>query len=461
MGLFGGLFGKPAAMEEKADGVLASGDPLEAYRLYRSALRKTGGKDPAATERLQGKAHDAHQRFVRLKLDEAERMIEDRVLDAAEESLEIARDHLEQGDTRLRGEVEALATRLSSLADTFEAPGHDAEQRDAPAPDAPGIPTTQEEYLSTPEASLSETDPLTAYLMYSGALAPADRERAERFGEDFKRAFVAYQQGDRQAALDGFTAELEKHPDEPLLLEHVGLLLDQLDRQGEARRHFERALKTDPHRINARLALAEMLAGTGSHGQAQQPRDPAGARAALKLLAEGARIDPEHQVAYAVTHAEVMIAAGRAAEAVPQIEKLMEAGLDRDPGLWQLYAAALEAQGELDDAEEAYERVVQLSGHAMAPRGLFAEFALRHGRALKYAEKMIFETCLGCQATRPSEAQLDRYGVLLTRIQLARGQTKAALAGVERLLAKGPPPDLTPMLERLRSEARARLASET
>jgi len=94
----------------------------------------------------------------------------------------------------------------------------------------------------------------------------------------------------------------------------------------------------------------------------------------------------------------------------------------------------------------------------MQPRALFAEFALRTGRGLKAAGEIIFETCIACQATMPSAAELDYYGFLLTRIQHARGQYASALEGAERLLAKGVTPEVRKVLLEVRRSAKEALA---
>jgi len=449
MGLFGSGKGKHEALEAKADGLLGA-DPLEARRLYREALRKLGGKDAPAVERLRAKAREARARFLESKLAEAERFLEDRICDAAGESLAIARENLEPGEDEWTARVAALEARIREVEQTATVA--------RPIRAGEGLPV-----VVPPEALAADDDgaeayevedPLAAFEMYAGMLGP-DYEHATALSDEFKIGFVAFQLGDRAAALQAFQSECARHPEDGFLHEVLAQALDQDGREEEAAAHFRRAVEIQPERSNARLALAQLMAGPRG-GDA--PGGEEGTAAALELLADGERLDPGHTLLFRIAKSEILVARRRGAEALATLDPLLQSAYEKEPVLWQLYGAALETQGSLDDAETAYRKFVRLSGQAMAPRAAFAEFALRHGRALDEAEKIIFETCLGCQATRPDEEQLDRYGVILTRIQMARGEYRAALDGAERLLAKGAPSDLVAGLEALRRAARAALS---
>jgi tetratricopeptide (TPR) repeat protein len=451
MGLFGA---KPEAQEAKADQLLPH-DPLAAYKLYQEALRKLFSKDPLAVERLRGKIRDARQGFIRAKLAEAAAYIEDGISDAADESIVIAREHLKPDEPELAREIETMAARVRQAQEPVGAPGPSSRLTADSAPVfVAGVPEVDESLA--PPGEPDDEGELTAFEMYAGILEPEDIERAEIIGEEFKAGFVAYQQGDRRAAIAAFEKAAASHPHEALVHELLGQVLDQANEEARAADHFAKALALDPHRVNARLALAQMLAGLGRRPGRDTPPDIA---RAIELLHEGQRIDPSQETHFSLAIVEILIAGGRGAEAVELLEPLLQGDYEREAPVWQLYAAGLEIKGSLDEAEEAYRRLVQLSGNAMGPRGLFAEFALRHNRALAEAERSIFETCIGCQANPPSAETLDRYGVLLSRIQFARGEYRAALDGVERLMNKGAPADLVPILQQLRVEARERLAA--
>ncbi|MFH1145081.1 MAG: hypothetical protein V1774_11105 [Candidatus Eisenbacteria bacterium] len=451
MGLFGSGKNKSESLEAKADALMSS-DPLEANRLYRDALRKILNKDPSAEERLRGKVRDARHRLIEMKIQEAGRFLDDRVPDAAAESLAIAREHVKPDEQALAAQIETLAARVREAEGaTISARGVKPPSRER---DRFADEEDQDEYADAPEELLEIDDPLAAFEMYAGLLG-SDYERAMKLGDRFKAGFVAYQQGDRQAALAAFQEEAAAHPDEALVHEVLGQVCDQLGDESQAALAYRRALASEPSRANSRVALAQIVAGLGRRGAAPSAGDAANA---VELLREGEAVDPAAASQYRIAQAEILAASGGAADALALLDPLLEGDHGSDPGVWQLYATALEMQGSLDEAEAAYRHLTQLGGQSMGARAVFAEFALRHGRALDEAEKIIFETCLGCQATRPSEDQLDRYGVLLSRIQLARGEYKAALDGIERLLVKGAPPDLEPALIEMRQAARQKMS---
>jgi tetratricopeptide (TPR) repeat protein len=296
----------------------------------------------------------------------------------------------------------------------------------------------------------ADADPEVLFEQLAGALDPEDQARAEHLGRSFKLGFLALQRGDATAAREAFEAAAREHPDDPLLLEHLALAYDQGGDTAAAAEHYRRALEQDPARSNSRVALAGILAGSSAAGG--QPDH------AVALLEAGATADPPRASYYELAAAEILLTLRRPLDALPRIEKAMREGADNTVAAWQLQGAALEGAGMLVEAEAAHDRAVRLGGAAMQPRAQFAEFALRTGRGLKEAGEIIFETCIACQATMPSAAELDYYGFLLTRIQHARGQHKSALEGAERLLAKGVTPEVRKVLLDVRRSAKEALA---
>jgi len=451
MGLFGG---KSPSHEAKGDALLAS-DPLAAMKLFREAFRKSGYKNPDDAARLKGKIREARQAFLRAKLREAAQFAEDGVYDAAMESLAIARENATPDDEELAREIAGETERMAQLEVEARPAARSREERVDPG-FVPGAideaePLPEEAPLEEMQAE-SEGD---EFSFYAGVLSPEDYDHALELGENFQAGFIAYQRGDRQTARAAFEQEAARHPLDGLVHEMLAFLLDQTGEEVRAAEHFREAVRIDPRRKNARLALAQILAGIGRRREEGSATDP---QSALDLLYGGVKLDPD-DTDYSLAVAEVLISEKRATEAKEILEPLLDGELAADPGAWQYYALALEVEGSLDEAEAAHDHLVRLSGQSMAPRGLYAEFALRHNRWLDKAERLIFETCIGCQASAPSEESLDRYGVLLSRIQFARGEYKAALDGVERLLAKGAPQDLAPLLQAMRAEAKKRMAA--
>lgn len=503
MGLFDGILGGFEKLERQGDESLIRGEPFQAYQRFEGALRKVAKKDPAAVERLKGKLSEARCLFVKAKIRESARFLEDEVIEAATESLEIAREHLDASDIALAGEIEQLEARVRRLIEPEDWSETTAEKArppsaagtpagtaasvftGAPAPDSNGLgqPAPQE----AEEAARLEAlfDQLT------GSLPPEDQARVGHLGWAFKQGIVAHHLGRTKEALAALQRSLEEHPGEPLVLEYLALALDQLGKTGEARALYAKALENAPGRLNARIALATIMAGiepppglqsfsrwqeaaasapkpapagganspAGDVGGSGTPDNAPNRADALALLEDGIRIDAARASTYLTSAVEISLTCNRPAAAAGFATRAMEQGADRYPHLWHLYAVAMEMTGSLDEAEEAHNRAVSLGGQTIFFRAEFAEFALRHNRALKDAGEFIFDTCLGCQATRPSPEEMDYYGVLLTRIQKARGELGPALQGIERLLKQDPHPALEAELRRMRREVMAELES--
>jgi tetratricopeptide (TPR) repeat protein len=452
MGLFGG--GGFEKTEAKADAVLAKGDALQAFRLYGEALRQAGSKAADAAERLRGKQTRARRDFVSRKIEEARGFVSDEIAEHALEALAIARDYVEEREADLSGEIAELTGRAVALGG--EPPSGKIERIEEEAvaePEAPEEETVPEtsaieaEFLDLEDA---ETDPELLFEQLAGVLSEKDAERADALGRAFKTGFVAAQRGDAEGARTALEEALRAHPDDPLVLESLALAYDHAGRPVDAAACYRRTLEADPTRWNARIALASVVSGTSAAGG--QPD------AAIGLLDEGLQVDSPRAVTYQLAAAEILLTQKRPADAIPRIERAMEAGAREAAGAWQLYGTALEDAGMLEEAEDALVRSVRLAGSSMQPRAQFAEFALRTGRALEEAGEMIFETCINCQATMPSADELDYYGFLLTRLQFARGQHRQALEGADRLLAKGPVPAVREVLLEVRKQAKEAMA---
>ena len=454
MGFLKRLFGSARDPEADGDAALARGDDLDAARQFRAALRALPAAETAARARVTAKLADARGRFLAAKLAEVERWLDDDVLEAAAEGLAIAREHVTAEDAAARDRIESLAARLRA-AET------------EPAPPPPAGPTDREAAAdlappaAAPAALPADADTESLFEQLAGVLAPADRARAAELDPAFRAGFVAQQGGDLAAAVEQFDRARQAHPNEPLVWEHWGAVLDLVDRDREAADAYRTALDQDPQRAQARLGLASILGGLSAEGTRAARPAPDETHAALRLLQEGLEQDRPRGLLYLATAIDVLMAAGRSAEAAEQSEQLLAAGGERMPDAWAQYARVLEAQERLDEARAAHEKAVQLSGQAMAPRAEFAEFALRHKLGLEKAQELIFDTCLGCQASRPDEQTLAYYGFLLTRIQFARSDYQGAIEGAQRLLAQEPPAGVAAEMRALIAAARDALSGGT
>lgn len=462
MGLLDSFFGNADKMEKKGDSALESGKPLDAMREFQRALRKSAQRDPLAKERLEAKVRRARQSFHRLKVEEAADLLQDDLLDEAGEALQIAREH-EGGAppteisrrTKLEGQ---LRSRLE------EQGGPDIA---LPNPDGADVQVTGVRDV-VPEEMLPPSQLDAAFDQLSSALAPEDREHAATLGRAFKQGFVAQQTGQPEVSLKALKLAIQDHPGDGLVIEMLAVALDQSGDEQQAAKFYQEALDADPKRRNARIALASMRSGVETtHGLQAANRllkavhEFAGSRAretyeaAMSLLEEGTREDPPGAAQYLIAAAEISLLYLQPQAALAQLEQVVKMGNDKVPSLWHLLGLSAEMAGDLDRAEESYDKAVRLGGNAMFFRAEFAEFALRHERALETAEKTIFDTCIGCQAAQVSPEELDYYGFLLSRIQYARGEYKDALEGVDRLLRKGTPPVMEPVLNELRERIRA------
>jgi tetratricopeptide (TPR) repeat protein len=455
MGLFGG---SPEKIEAKGDAALAHGEAMQAYQHFRDALRRLGGKDAAALERLRAKIARAHAAFVESKLAEAEGYLADHIVDPALETLAILGDHLAEGGEALADRVRALEARAQAMRE-LDAPTTPAAPREADeVPLALGGVLQEEDESLELESIPADADPRELFEQFSGALAPEDLERAEGLGEKFRLGFVAQQLGKLPSAYIELMQAAVEHPTEPLVLEHLAVVLDQLGLAPAAEEHYRRALEIDPKRMNARLALAAMLGHLGpidpDHPE-QPPAPPRDSAGAIALLEEGLRLDPSRALNYLMSLVEVALAAREFPRAVEWAKQGLAAGGEPLPDAWMLYGFALEAAGDLDEAQAAFVKAVRLGGAAMQPRARLAEFALRTGQGLEKAQEIIFETCMSCQAAAPDPGTLAYYGFLLSRIQFARGRYKDALDGAQRLLKQGPPEAMGKQMQALIRDARA------
>ncbi|MBM3316696.1 MAG: tetratricopeptide repeat protein [Candidatus Eisenbacteria bacterium] len=475
MGLFGKRSNPIEKIEARGDAALARGEPLEARRQFRDALRRLDPQDPAVA-RLRERADSAQSAFREQKLAEARTYLEDGAAEAALEALAILREDIDGQADRLVERIGPLEARAREILDGPSRAVPGVETIEAMASPAGGAPLEEDEGPAT-ETIDAAADAQELFEQFSGALPPEDRERAATLGPSFRLGFVRAQLGDPSEALAAFEQAAREHPGEPLVLEHLAVVMDQLGRGADAERLYRRALEGDPKRTNARLALASILdggmaseqersAGDPDSGDGEAPRSGQTASgpdcdAALKLLSEGAALDPEHAVVHFLAGADIALRAGRPAEGLAWAERGLRAGGEAMPDAWMTYATALEAAGSVDEAEKAHLSAVRLGGHAILPRARFAEFALRTGQALPRAQEVIFETCLTCQASAPAPETLAYYGFLLTRIQFARGMHKDAYEGARRLLDQDPPREMAAELRRLTQAAREAMEEQS
>jgi tetratricopeptide (TPR) repeat protein len=478
MGILDGLRGGFEKQEQKGDAALARERPLEAMRCYADALHKTESRDARAdAERLQGKLKAARRAFLEGKLNEARTLAGDELLEDAVEAVEVARQNLTPDDEDWARRIERLDQELHAQLDARAAGGPASELALAESaslpPDATGHSARaraddEEEDGEILELPQDDESGEVAFEQFLGVLPEEDRDRAAQASREFKLGYVAHQMGDHAAAVSWLERARAAAPEDALVLEHLALAQDQVGRTDDARETYRRALALEPHRYNARIALASILAGVRTSGgiqpfavwrQANAEASQIGAdpEPGLALLEEGLRGNDPRAGAFIVAAAELCLATGRPREAMAHVDRVIGQSGGHAAMLWHMRAVGLELDGHVAEAQAAYEQAVLLGGQALFFRSEFAEFALRHRQGLEQAERHIFDTCMSCQATQPGEEELDYYGFLLTRLQHARGKLQEALKGIDRLLAKGPPMGLDGPLRELRRQVSAEI----
>lgn len=412
MALFGGLFGNFEKLEQRGDSALARGEPLGAVNAYRDALIKAEKKDPVAAGRLQSKLSQAQEQFVKIKFSEAAEWIDDKMPDYASEALLIARDNLDHSNQVQSSELQRLETAVRGLlvADSDATSLEDFARADTAA--APqGIGIAGETVASETEiAEMIEADERlqAEFEQLMGALPEEDHEPAVALGVDFMVGYVAHHNEEREAAITALRKVVAAHGDSALANEMLGVALDLADQSESAKQYFEKAITLDPKRINSRLALASIVAHLPpSPGVQTFSRWTQIAEAAVKSAKSGAlgtaldilrgqgEVDAEQAATYLVTAAEFSLAHGRPDLAIANIDQIIELSGGSQPTLWHFKAVAQECSGQLDEAEETYQKAVTLGHSALFFRAEFAEFALRHNRALDTAEELILKLCMG------------------------------------------------------------------
>jgi predicted Zn-dependent protease len=117
--------------------------------------------------------------------------------------------------------------------------------------------------------------------------------------------------GDENQVLDNYSANLRKHPDDPMANYHYGLILTRLDRRGEAIRHLKKALAKrafDPYILRD---LAKVYFLDGQFEQAQK---------LLQGVESSRPEDPDTLFYSGRTYLEL----GQLSEATGQFKKLIE-----------------------------------------------------------------------------------------------------------------------------------------
>jgi Flp pilus assembly protein TadD len=174
---------------------------------------------------------------------------------------------------------------------------------------------------------------------------PAIPSRAEQEGLRLLR------QGDFKGAEPHLSEALKSRPDDPRLQEALAFLYGRTDRWRQAEELYRRILAASPGSPGARKGLARVLSDTG--------RDEEG----LAVLREAPRDKTPQPPAVAGEAARILVRLGRPAEAVSEARAALP-GDPKNPEVRYVLGTALEAQGDLEGALQAFQEALRLDpGH--------------------------------------------------------------------------------------------------
>jgi predicted Zn-dependent protease len=163
---------------------------------------------------------------------------------------------------------------------------------------------------------------------------------------DYMEAMKLSSAGNRAAALEKYRAVLKRHPQNPLVMNKVAFCLVSTGDQGKAREILEDAIRLAPERLGLRLLLGEILEDQGDHVTM------------IRHYQELTTRFPKFGYGWGML-GKSMFQTGRKAEGLAAIRKWTELEPDSMKA-WDVYAHALTATGNHDEADRATERSSEL-----------------------------------------------------------------------------------------------------
>ena len=425
--LFGGGAEKD---EEKGDELRLDLEYKDAAYFYRQALEKLDENDAEGRERVQGKLREVRRSAFTQLLEAAEDLMQEGDLDLAKEQLEVARNFAD-GDPALA----ALDAGYAKLAEK--------------APEGP--------LAETPD-TVSGTDGDLFELALSG-LEPEDRARALELGETFRQAYEACQDEAWEESLAKFESLLDGNPDEPLVLEMIGMVRE---RQGELKASldaYQRARKSAPSRPVTVQGLAAVY---------RRMDKPAEALNVLTTAVAEHTIGPNLPDVWAEVHVERALAlseAGHHDDAVSILITLLEVRRTDRGGLYFNLAGVLQRAGKERECLGALERAIEASPRNPLYKERLADFLVRQGKNLDDALRLLIEAnqvetttggaMLGGGGSKVSiSPNRARYLYKIARVYFLKGQDLESERTITTALAVSRDPEVTKALEDLRKELR-------
>lgn len=252
MGLLSNLFsGKsPEEIEGIADDYLSSGEFGAAKVEYDKALEKAEKKYPekqALIQRLKEKAENARESLADSHINEADELIKAENFKEAEDLLHLAFELT--GDEKIKADIKARAKRL------YQPPAEAAD----------------EEPLSEPPVGASveaeETGDDEEYFHVLVSALPEDMQTAyEKYGQAFKKGYVAMNRGDFNTAVEYFKDAVHENPSPdtwiPIELATAYMNMSQPE---NARETVSAYIKDNPESLRGYQLLCDIYWETGDY----------------------------------------------------------------------------------------------------------------------------------------------------------------------------------------------------
>lgn len=220
---------------------------------------------------------------------------------------------------------------------------------------------------------------------------------------------------DRAAeAVDLLQACCAKSPHNPALLSQLARLKASAGQIDEAETLLARAVEIEPENGDLEVALAQTIVG----------RDP---ERAAELALAAIDLEPAN-VLLVSTAAEVLMAAGRSAEAVAALRRMVEQE-PRHAALRLRLSRALIKLGAADEAMRQAEAAVEINPYAPDPTQHLVSLYLQSNR-LDAAEAVLDRALLRCPSNPTAH-------FLLSRVHRQRGRLDEAVAAARRAISLG------------------------
>lgn len=258
---------------------------------------------------------------------------------------------------------------------------------------------------------------------------------------------VAHHQAGRLAEAEGMYREiLARHPNQPDVLHHYGVLLSQAGRHEQGIALIRRAIAINPSSPAYHGNLARVLRAAGRHEEAVdayrheialRPRvakphfnlarllDELGRRAeAVALYRQTIGLDPNHGEAHAAL-AAALAQLGRNDEARAALEHAVATVAQPSAALYNALANSLAESWRLDEAEAAYRRAIALDPQFPDPQNGLAHLLWRSGEVDGAIERLRAAVRL-----RPNDPTFHSH--LLFALQFSRHETPQSIFDAHR-----------------------------